>query len=57
MYITKLLKTTVAKMDLEIILEEKALVSSISFKKRGCVIYKREFNCTCGLPFLVIVEE
>ena len=37
-YVTKLLKKTVAKMDLEIILEEKAFVSSSSFNKRGCVI-------------------
>ena len=38
MHVTKLLKKTVAKMDLEIKLEEKALVSSTSFKMRGCVI-------------------
>ena len=38
MHVTKLLKKTVAEMDLAIKLEEKALVSSTSFKMKVCVI-------------------
>ena len=42
MHVTKLLKKTVTKRDLETNVEEKALVLSTRFKIRGCIIQKKE---------------
>ena len=42
MHVTKLLKNTVIKKDLETNVEEKALVLSTRFKIRGCIIPKQE---------------